>query len=665
MNRLKFLSILICTLMIISSCGGGGGSDGGGGEVNLPQVLDFESPDNFINTSFYETSSSAVTLSGGIKSGYSDPLDCDDPGNFTPREVMSIRWANQANDQAGETQVFKRCYETGLILGEGVQTFWQIRSISLEPGDNLIVLRTFEDGRQVGRDSITIIRNDLSSRVSDQVTTAQGTLQGVIENGLSVFRGVRYAAAPVGDLRFKAPEDPPTFQGIADSTEFGSVCVQPSGTGFVGKEDCLFLNIWAHNDEEIRPVIVFLHGGGANGVGGNMQTTEGSSLARNGDAIVVTLNRRIGVMGSLALDELVQENPRATAGNYEVLDVISALSWIQENIAAFNGNPYQVILAGESAGGRLICHILAAPEASGLFQSAAIQSGGCGGRLVLNDQLNFLSTFPPLLTLHRPIIDETNCDTAADLLECLRSIPAAELVEAAQRVPRAEFSTDPFGPVIDGVVVQTSPHTALQNELVGSVSLIVGSNKDEMANISGQVQVADDSEYRNLLALLLPDPLDDQIYVLYHTSNFDSAKTAYLTFLGDLVFNCEAEELARSASGGSAGSYLYLLTRGFDNGALAGQGAVHAIDVPYLFETFSVFGYTPDAQALTISETMQIAWSGLAAQQSVSPPLSTLGTGWPAYDADNIQVVELGDTISIASEHRAGRCNQLRQILSL
>jgi para-nitrobenzyl esterase len=221
-----------------------------------------------------------------------------------------------------------------------------------------------------------------------------------------------------------------------------------------------------------------------------------------------------------------------------------------------------------------------------------------------------------------------------------------------------------FGPTTDGVVVQSNPHDALKNEVVGSIPVTVGSTQDEVGNILGNTSVPDDSAYRAILNELYGNPLDDQLYALYPTASFSSAKMAFLTFFGDILFNCEAEELARSAADG-APSYLYLLTRGFDQGALAGSGAVHGIDVPYLFETFAVFGYTPDTRALEISAAMQGAWTALAARPNTPPPfLTQSASSWPMFN-DSIELVEFGDPIASVTGHRQGRCTGLRNLVTL
>ncbi len=497
-----------------------------------------------------------------------------------------------------------------------------------------------------------------------QAQTVEGIYQGSIEGNLRVFRGIRYAAAPLGDLRFKAPGAPPPFPDIAEASAFGPNCLQGSNSGPVGEEDCLFLNVWAHDDDTQRPVIVFLHGGAGNGVGGDLPSSEGSLLAEHANVIVATLNRRMSALGHLALDELVAENPRMTAGNYSVLDVIAALRWLKNNIAAFNGDPTRIMLTGESAGGFAVCHVIAAPEAAGLFSAAAIQSGPCSLRIALDDTIAVESLFDTAINLHRPIVAQAGCDLAADVLECLRSLSGAEIVEAAEAVNNSSVN-NVFTPIVDGVVVLSDAHTALMNETVGSIPVIIGATAEEGALFLDGNPVADDAEYRNRLAALFADPIDDQVYALYPTADFASAHEAYRTFWGDWIFNCEAEELARSAAA-NAPAYLYVFSRGFSSGAFAGRGAVHAIDVPFLFETYAVFGHTPDADDATVTTAIQNAWHGLAVDPTSPPPFLPSGaSAWPAFDSSDVQIVNFDVPVAQQSTHRSGKCSALRDLVLL
>lgn len=496
-----------------------------------------------------------------------------------------------------------------------------------------------------------------------QAATAQGTIQGAIEGPLIVFRGVRYAAPPIGDLRFKAPAAPAAFTGVRDALSFGSNCTQIGGGATVGEEDCLFLNIWAHNDDVVRPVMVNLHPGGANGVGGDLASIDPSEFADAADVVVVNLNRRLHVLGNLAVDELIQENPRLTAGNYGVLDVIAALEWVQSNIAEFNGDPDRVMIFGTSSGGLLTCLLLGSPEANGLIHAASIQSAPCGGNLqVLNATSPFTSRHPPAVVTHRELLVATGCDVAADIPACLRGLSAAELILAGQ-VQNDAANRPIYAPLVDGIVVQADPWAAVENQIAGDIPLIVGMAANEVGSRFDNVPIPDDAAYRALLESTFTDPLDDDLYALYPSASYASPKDAWITMFGDLIFSCRAELMALNAMSG-APSYLYEITRGFDNGNYAGLGAVHAIDSPYLFGTYDVFAYTPDLQAVFISSAMRLAWSSLAANPTMAPPIvEGSGFTWPAFDPSLATHVAFGDPIHSGSAHRGGRCAALRAVL--
>ena len=465
---------------------------------------------------------------------------------------------------------------------------------------------------------------------------------------------MRYAAPPVGDLRFKPPQPPEAFEGTRDATQFGSVCAQPSGPGTVGDEDCLFLNIWSHADT-VRPVIVFLHGGGANGAGGSAATLDGENLALGAGVVVVTLNRRLGALGYLAIDELVAESPEQTAGNYAIQDVIQALEWLQENIASFNGDPNRIMLAGQSAGGGVACGVLSSPDTLGLINSAALMSAGCRRVPVLNAGTGIATSLPFAVDEHREVVTHFGCDTSGDVLACLRGLSAQDIVLA-----EAVLDAD-FGRIIDGVVVTTDVDDALAAGTAGDIPLIVGSTANEMANILGPDFVADDAEYRAFLEFVFEPPLSDDLYALYPTASYPSANDAVLTLFGDLLFNCVAERLADSAQT-AAPAYLYQFNRGFDNGNLAGLGAFHTIDVAHLFGNFDPWGYTPDTQATNLSAAMQNGWAGLVYSPANTPSYES-SSAWPAYMSATEQYVDYGETPTTRTSYRDGRCPALMALL--
>ncbi|MGV6806909.1 MAG: carboxylesterase family protein, partial [bacterium] len=305
------------------------------------------------------------------------------------------------------------------------------------------------------------------------------------------------------------------------------------------------------------------------------------------------------------------------------------------------------------------------PDAAGLFQSAAIQSGPCSLLAkVLDNSINEKSLAPPLLQLHAPILAETGCHVAGDPLTCLRQTTGSELFAAAAGVQQASgFVGSIFTPNIDGEVVVSNPLSALENNVVGNIPLIVGANDDEGgAVLGGQVPTLDDAGYRNALLNFWDQSTADALYDLYPSSEYPTPTDAYRTLFGDLGINCVAEQLANAAKGG-APSYLYTLTRGFDKLSGGNTGAVHGVDVPYLFLTSGAFGYDTDTQSTAISQAMWRGWIGLAENPNVAPMLTSQIT-WPAFDSINRPYAEFGEVIDARSNHREGRCPQLAAILN-
>jgi para-nitrobenzyl esterase len=218
-----------------------------------------------------------------------------------------------------------------------------------------------------------------SGRMSEPVRTEAGPVLGLSakDPSIMVYKGIPYAAAPVGALRWQAPQPPIQWEGVRMADQFGDICPQMQrNTNVPMSEDCLFLNIWtgAGSADERRPVLVWIYGGRFIGGSGSEPIYDGEGLARKG-LVVVTFNYRTGVFGFLATPELSQESGRNASGNYGLLDQIAALRWVHQNIASFGGDPNRVTIAGQSAGAASVLHLINAPLAKGLFQRAIAQSG--------------------------------------------------------------------------------------------------------------------------------------------------------------------------------------------------------------------------------------------------------------------------------------------------
>jgi para-nitrobenzyl esterase len=307
----------------------------------------------------------------------------------------------------------------------------------------------------------------------NRVSTANGVVQGTtLASGILVFKGIPYAAPPVRDLRWRAPQPPANWQGVRLADRFAAQCMQTRVFGDMMfrnagiSEDCLYLNVWTPEARATakRPVLVYFFGGGFIAGDGSEPRYDGESLARKG-IVVVTISYRLGIFGFFAHPELTVESPHHAAGNYALLDQTEALRWVQRNIAAFGGDPSQVAIAGESAGSFAVSAQVASPLAKGLFARAIGESGSA------------LGTFAPI-----PLAEAEQQGTAfakrvgAASLADLRAMPAMQLLEAAARPGAPRFAL-----VVDGYFFPKPPSEIYAAGEQAHVPLLVGWNSEEMS----------------------------------------------------------------------------------------------------------------------------------------------------------------------------------------
>ena len=214
------------------------------------------------------------------------------------------------------------------------------------------------------------------------VMVTGGAIRGAVSAAdaeIVAFKGIPYAAPPVGDLRWRPPEPVVGWEGVRDASESGAICVQNGGRNVTQDEDCLFLNVWAPRETSApRPVLFWIHGGGYTGGSGSTAIYDGTPLAADG-AVVVTINYRLNVFGFLAHPALSAESLHGASGNYGLLDMVAALEWVRDNIATFGGDPGRVTIFGESAGGGAVMSVMLMPQAEGLFHGAIAQSNWING----------------------------------------------------------------------------------------------------------------------------------------------------------------------------------------------------------------------------------------------------------------------------------------------
>jgi para-nitrobenzyl esterase len=304
--------------------------------------------------------------------------------------------------------------------------------------------------------------------IDDPVRLDTGMISGTTTASpeVRVFKGIPYAAPPVGDLRWRAPKPAAHWEGTRKADEFGPVCMQGNGGGSNQKmsEDCLYLNVWTgakagSNTTEKRPVMLWIYGGGYTGGSGSQPMYDGEALAKKG-AVVVTFNYRLGEFGFFAHPELTKESDRRGAANFGVMDSIAALQWVQRNIARFGGDPKQVTILGESAGAGMVANLMTIPSAKGLFVRAMGESSAWS-----------TARIAPLSTLADAEQDGVKLadGVGAKSLAELRAKPA----EAIQKAGRG------LGPVVDGWLIPQDPGKVFAAGKQIDVPVLTGSNRDE------------------------------------------------------------------------------------------------------------------------------------------------------------------------------------------
>nr|WP_033289717.1 carboxylesterase family protein [Amycolatopsis jejuensis] len=394
-------------------------------------------------------------------------------------------------------------------------------------------------------------------RAGDVVATAAGSVRGTGAPDHRLFQGIPYAAAPVGERRWQPPAPVPPWPGERDATRPGPRCPQ---SGAVTSEDCLYLNVWTPPAGATgRPVLVWLHGGAFVTGGGDRYGAR--RLVGRGDEVVVTLNYRLGALGFLA-DPALGKEP----GNYGFLDQQQALLWVRDNIAAFGGDPKQVTIAGESAGGMSVCDHLVAPGSRGLFRAAIVQSGPCQAQTTLADAQRKSVTYAAA----------RGCTDRATAAACLRALPVAKLLEAPTYVSLARIEMP--GPVTGGSVLPKGGPTA-------PVPVLIGTTHDEFTYFLAQ-QTATGQEitrhgYPAALGRVFPNAT--AVAREYPVDAFSgNASLAYAAAVTDSSFSCPAARMAASLP--SASTYEFADPTAVTWPAPFPLGATHTAELPYLFD---------------------------------------------------------------------------------
>ena len=460
------------------------------------------------------------------------------------------------------------------------------------------------------------------------VNTPAGSLEGTTDGTLRVFKGVPFAVPPVGGGRWRPPMPMAPWAGVRPAKEFGPACIQPvwkikniyaQEIGAIS-EDCLTLNVWAPADAKKMPVFVWIYGGALVTGASKDMLYDGAKLAQRG-VIVVTINYRLGVLGYLAHPQLSAESPQGVSGNYGLLDQIQALTWVKHNIEAFGGDPSNVTIAGESAGGLSVMYLMASPYARGLFSKAIAESA-------------YMISTP---SLKENKFGETASELAGKRLQTtlgaagiaeMRAMDAETLTNSAVA---AHFS--PFGS-IDGKLLPRQLVEVFDRGEQAKVPLLAGFNSGEIRSLTVLAPAVPPSaaEYESTIRDRYGD-LADEFLRLYPSTNMQESIFANTR---DALYGWTAVRLAKKQAALGVPSYLYLIDHGYPEEDGAGLHAFHASELPYVFGALDrTPQYWPKipatAQEKALSDAMLDYWTSFA---RTGTPRAANAPDWPAYAAN-------------------------------
>ena len=477
------------------------------------------------------------------------------------------------------------------------------------------------------------------------VTIDTGKLRGEAQGAVVSFKGIPFAQPPVGDLRWRPPQPVAKWQGVRDATSYGADCMQlpfPSDAAPLGMkpaEDCLYLNVWrpAHAPGRKLPVLVWIYGGGFVNGGSSPAVYDGSPFARDG-VIFVSFNYRLGRFGFFAHPALSAEKPGGPLANYAIMDQIAALEWVRRNIVVFGGDPGNVTICGESAGGMSIHILMTSPAAAGLFQKAIVQSGG--GRTSLLRGRPLAGAANSAEAVGVAFAKQAGIEgTDAQALRNLRALPAQSVVNglnlASMGAPAA--ATYVGGPVLDGQIMVAEPARLYAEGKAARVPLMLGANSLDIGFMQGKT--VDD-----LLAQFGANA--DKARAVYQVKSGDDVRKVAFRMGGDQMMGEPARYVARTLTAHGQPVYEYRFSYVAESLRQQSPGAMHATDIPFAFDTVAArYGKNLTAQDAAAAHSMHAYWVAFA---TTGKPEVTGQPAWPLYDAKGDRIMDFTNAGPVA-----------------
>lgn len=472
------------------------------------------------------------------------------------------------------------------------------------------------------------------------VKTEGGLVSGSNQSGLSIYLGIPYAAPPTGDLRWRPPQAAEPWEGVLKADQFGPSPPQAVVSYFGSEwspgnmsEDCLYLNVWtpANNSSEKLPVMVFIYGGAYIRGSSALPLYNGTELAKKG-VVVVTFNYRVGILGYMAHPQLSMESPHNSSGNYALLDQEAALRWVQNNIAAFGGDPSRVTIFGESAGAANIVSHLAIPQSNGLYSQAIVESGGVwsNGPTIIGyrtkaDAEEFGQKFAESLGY-----------SGRDAIAQMRSLSALDLVNKTPYVWESTFAgfhNVAFKPTVDGWLIPEAPQEVFRQGRQNPVPIIIGSNADEGTLLAAGANMTVEDYWQ----FLQEGFGESAIHVLarYPARNETEVQHQLERIATDYDFALASKFIAGSMADLNQSAYLYRFSY-----VLPGQpnGAYHTSELYFVFRPAY---WNPDPTSSAVSDYVMDMWTRFAKTGS---PNGGTNVTWPEYDSMKDQYLDIGAT---------------------
>lgn len=465
---------------------------------------------------------------------------------------------------------------------------------------------------------------------------------------VEVFKGIPYAAPPVGELRWRPPQPPAPWSEVRVCDQFGAKSLQ-SKNARQGEqsEDCLYLNVWRPREEsdQERPVMVWIHGGGFTSGSGHQPSYDGTQLAKRG-VVVVTINYRLGALGFMTHPALSAESPHRASGNYAILDQVAALQWVHDNIANFGGDPDNVTIFGESAGGTSVYLLTATPLSKGLFHRAILQSPWLDP-VIFRDLKQETENGPAAEwdgeeQARKVLAISDAADSEA--IAKLRALPATEvLAKLKQRWPVAT----------DGWVFPIAPREIYARGQQHAIPVIVGTNRDEGTMFAPRNQTGTVEMFKATMTERFGDQAD-RIVELYRPKSKDEIGKVTAQLITDGWFVQPAREFARAMDRQDSPVWMYHFTKP----VWGWMGAAHAAEIGFVFGNLE----EPKPDDAALSEAFMDYWVQFA---KTGDPNQSDRAEWPAYAADSDQHLVMDVEIKVDAGLRCEACDLLDEVVGL